>query len=93
MSLGPLSRTQGWEEAASHFAGRAVKLRTASAALLQCTAASWREALGGALGGRGEAGAGGKGEGGKGEAAAAGAKAQAPKWQLVDVLVPMVQGA
>lgn len=85
----PRSRTQGWEEAASHFAGCSVKLRTASAALLQCTAASWREALGGALGARGEA----AGAGGKGAGAAAGAKAPASKWQLVDVLVPVVQGA
>lgn len=37
---------QGMEEAASSFAGAAVKLKTASAALLQCVAESWTDVLG-----------------------------------------------
>lgn len=40
-----VGHNRGWEEAASSFAGQAVKLRTASAALLQCQADSWAEAL------------------------------------------------
>ena len=36
---------QGWEEAASAFAGQVVKLKTASAALLQCASSSWRDVL------------------------------------------------
>jgi hypothetical protein len=34
------------EEAASSFAGAAVTLKTASAALLQCVAESWSDVLG-----------------------------------------------
>ncbi|KXZ51599.1 hypothetical protein GPECTOR_12g563 [Gonium pectorale] len=40
-----VGHNKGWEEAASQFAGSAVKLRTASAALLQCYSASWRDVL------------------------------------------------
>ncbi|MEW5302215.1 MAG: hypothetical protein WDW36_005018 [Sanguina aurantia] len=36
---------RGWEEAASAFAGQAIKLRTASAALLQCVSTSWGDVL------------------------------------------------
>lgn len=40
-----VGHNKGWEEAASSFCGQAVKLRTASAALLQAYADSWRDAL------------------------------------------------
>ncbi|GFR52238.1 hypothetical protein Agub_g14772 [Astrephomene gubernaculifera] len=40
-----VGHNKGWEEAASQFAGTAVKLRTASAALLQVYSGSWREVL------------------------------------------------
>jgi hypothetical protein len=41
--------SQGWEEAASQLSGTAVKLRTASAALFQCTAGSWRDVMYGSV--------------------------------------------
>jgi hypothetical protein len=36
---------QGWEEAASSWAGQAIKLNPASAALLQVKGASWKDVL------------------------------------------------
>lgn len=41
-----VGHNKGMEEAASSFAGAAVKLKTASAALLQCVAESWSDVLG-----------------------------------------------
>eukprot|EP00195_Chlamydomonas_chlamydogama_P010681 CAMPEP_0202905084 /NCGR_PEP_ID=MMETSP1392-20130828/32444_1 /ASSEMBLY_ACC=CAM_ASM_000868 /TAXON_ID=225041 /ORGANISM="Chlamydomonas chlamydogama, Strain SAG 11-48b" /LENGTH=221 /DNA_ID=CAMNT_0049593019 /DNA_START=204 /DNA_END=869 /DNA_ORIENTATION=- len=40
-----VGHNKGMEEAASSFAKQAVKLKTASAALLQCAAASWADVL------------------------------------------------
>lgn len=40
-----VGHNKGWEEAASSFAGTAVKLKTATAAVLQCVANSWRDVL------------------------------------------------
>ncbi|GLC42653.1 hypothetical protein PLESTB_001124000 [Pleodorina starrii] len=40
-----VGHNKGWEEAASQFSGTAVKLKTASAALLQCYSASWKDVL------------------------------------------------
>lgn len=40
-----VGHNKGWEEAASAFAGKVVKLKTASAALLQCAANSWKDVL------------------------------------------------
>jgi len=40
-----VGHNKGWEEAASSFAGHAVKLKTASAALLQVAAKSWSDVL------------------------------------------------
>ncbi|GLI59402.1 hypothetical protein VaNZ11_001284 [Volvox africanus] len=40
-----VGHNKGWEEAASQFSGTAVKLKTASAALLQCYSTSWKEVL------------------------------------------------
>ncbi|GFH24769.1 phosphoglycerate mutase family protein, partial [Haematococcus lacustris] len=40
-----VGHNKGWEEAASSWSGRAIKLGTATAALLQVVAASWSEAL------------------------------------------------
>lgn len=40
-----VGHNKGWEEAASSFCGQAVKLRTASAALLQAYADSWCDVL------------------------------------------------
>ncbi|KAF5832652.1 hypothetical protein DUNSADRAFT_11397 [Dunaliella salina] len=40
-----VGHNKGWEEAASQLAGQAVKLQTASAALLQVTAESWADVL------------------------------------------------
>ncbi|GAX79009.1 hypothetical protein CEUSTIGMA_g6449.t1 [Chlamydomonas eustigma] len=41
-----VGHNKGMEEAASSLAGCAVKLKTASAALLQCAADSWKDVLG-----------------------------------------------
>jgi polyadenylate-binding protein len=40
-----VGHNRGWEEAASSWAQRAVRLSTASAALLETVGGSWQEAL------------------------------------------------
>lgn len=40
-----LGHNKGWEEAASSFSGRSVRLQPANAALLQGRGVSWQEAL------------------------------------------------
>ncbi|KAG2448681.1 hypothetical protein HYH02_006038 [Chlamydomonas schloesseri] len=75
-----VGHNKGWEEAASQLAGQAVKLRTASAALLQCYAPSWKDVL--KLPSSKEEGA-EQQQAGRGAAAAV-------QWQLVEVVTPQV---
>ena len=67
---------QGWEEAASSMAGRAIKLRTACAALLECVSSSWGDVLQ-------------EGEGKKGSGSGKGVKLQTT-WQLVGIITPVL---
>ncbi|KAG2433041.1 hypothetical protein HXX76_008768 [Chlamydomonas incerta] len=76
-----VGHNKGWEEAASQLAGQAVKLRTASAALLQCYSPSWKDVLKLPSG---------KEEGVEQQGQAAAAGAAAVRWQLVEVVTPQV---
>ena len=40
-----VGHNKGWQEAASSLGGKSVALKSASAALLQCVAASWKDVL------------------------------------------------